>query len=311
MSFRSFVLSVASNKLVERFVRASFITRGIVRRFIAGEGSESAVAVAESFVQRGYKASLDCLGEHVSQEHEADAAEAEYLELLRRISRSIHCGNRAPENMNISIKLSQLGMLLNSDHCLERLLRILTEAEKSKNFVRIDMEDSSTIDATLDLVARARKTHTNVGIVLQAMLLRTPDDVEFAIRERLRVRLVKGAYLEKKEVAYQKKGEIDAAYFCLGKRLLEAGAYTAIATHDPRLCQELCEHAAALGIGKGRFEFQMLYGINRPLQESLHKRGYTVRIYIPYGKSWYPYFSRRIAERPANMLFFLKSLFRK
>lgn len=309
MSFRSFVLALSSHKWVEGFVKGSPITRGIVRRFIAGESWKSAVPVAEKLCGEGFRVSLDCLGEHVSKSEEAQAATKEYLELIEAISRSKHCGGSAPENINISIKLSQLGMLLDTEQCYQRLIRLLSAAAQGSNFVRVDMEDSSTVDKTIEIVTRARETHPNVGVVLQAMLKRTKEDAAFVIKNGIRTRLVKGAYLESEAVAYQDKQEIDAAYLALGKMLMVEGSYTAFATHDPRLCDALCEFADQANVGSGRFEFQMLYGINRPLQQRLHKAGYTVRIYVPYGMSWYPYFSRRIAERPANLLFFMRSLF--
>ncbi len=287
------------------------MTRGIVRRFIAGVSVKSAMAAALEVRKKGFRVSLDCLGEHVRSEEEADAAAREYLDLLQAIADSGECFGRAPENINISIKLSQLGLNLNAGHCVRRLETILLKAAECGNFVRIDMEESAMVDATLQALCAVWPKHKNVGIVLQSMLKRTPQDLETAIRLGVRVRLVKGAYLEESAVAHQEKAEVDKAYLKLGKQLLKEGCFPAFGTHDGALADQLAAFAARHGIGKGRFEFQMLYGIHRKLQERLLKEGYIVRIYIPYGKSWYPYFSRRLAERPANLLFFIRSLFSK
>jgi proline dehydrogenase len=187
---------------------------------------------------------------------------------------------------------------------------VVTAAARSGNFVRIDMEASDYTQRTIDLVRRVLPDHPNTGTVLQAYLYRTDEDVELMIELQARVRLCKGAYLEPASVAYPEKHKVDEAYVRQGKRLLESGFYPALATHDERIVKELKAFAADKGIDKSRFEFQMLYGIRRDLQESLVREGYNVRIYVPFGDRWYPYFTRRLAERPANSLFILKTLFK-
>lgn len=309
MFFRSLILNLAARPWLERFVRNSPLTRKMVRRFVAGEDLESAVMVAESLVSQGFKTSLDCLGEHVSAEEEADASLREYVSLIERIAKSDKRGGRAPEKMNVSIKLTQLGLLLNKDNCKDRLRQLVKRASETDNFIRIDMEDSKTIDSTLELFCDVWRQFKSVGPVLQAMLLRTPADLDELIRLRARIRLVKGAYLEPESVAMQAKSDVDRVYVELGKKLIVCGHFPAFATHDERIIRELCAFAEEHKIGKGRFEFQMLYGIRRSLQARLLKEGFIVRVYIPYGISWYPYFTRRLAERPANLFFLLRSLF--
>lgn len=309
MFLRNLILALARNKAIERFVRTSRITRGVVRRFIAGETLEEALAVAEELAEKGFKVSLDLLGEHVASEAEADSALDEYLRLVSAISASPYFGGWMPERINISIKLSQLGAHLDEKRCADRLERLLAAASLHPIFIRIDMEESAMTDLTLRLLIEAHKKHKNVGTVLQSMLLRTPSDIEELIRHRIRVRIVKGAYLEPESVAFQRKKDVDQAYLACACKLIRDGIFPAIATHDANIIEKI-EHFVQLeGISPGRFEYQLLYGIRRGLQEQLRKRGRIVRVYVPYGNSWYPYFTRRLAERPANLLFFIRSLF--
>ncbi|KAA0229004.1 MAG: proline dehydrogenase [Armatimonadetes bacterium] len=306
---RNVILSVAKRRLIENFVRNSSLTKRVVRRFIAGNCLDEAMPIVEGLVESGYKTSLDFLGEDTTNPEEADAALAEYLRVVDAIAASPHRGGWQPENINISIKLSQLGLLADFQGCGRRLIRLLEAAEKYRIFVRIDMESSSTVDATLELAEAAFCKHRNVGIVLQAMLHRTATDLDWAIARRIRVRLVKGAYLEPPAVALQKKSEVDAAYLQYAQRLALDGIFPAFATHDATLARAIADYADANAVGPGRFEFQMLYGIARRLQRDLKREGRIVRVYCPYGDSWYPYFTRRLAERPANLAFFLRSLF--
>ncbi len=308
---RTLVLSLASHPSVEHFVRRSRFTRTLVRRFVAGETREEAVRIAEGLVAEGFVTTLDFLGEHVTRPEEADGACEEYLALLERVHHSPAYGGWMPERINLSVKLSQMGLDFDVKACGDRLACLLSHSIPYRDFVRIDMESSETIDATLECFWRVRQKFPNVGVVLQAMLYRTPKDLEVMIREGVRVRLVKGAYLEGPDVAYPSKREVDRAYWQLAQRLLLEGIFPAFATHDEKLISAIKEFARVHSVGNGRFEFQMLYGVRRALQKRLRDEGYIVRIYIPYGKSWYPYFTRRLAERPANLLFFLRSLFRR
>jgi proline dehydrogenase len=309
MFLRNLILALARNKAIERFVRNSRITRGVVRRFIAGDTLEEALVVAEDLAGRGFKVSLDLLGEHVATEAEADSALEEYLRLVSAIAASPHFGGWMPERINISIKLSQLGAHLDETRCANRLEMLLTAASAHPIFIRIDMEESAMTDLTIRLLLDAHRRHHNVGTVLQAMLFRTPADIEELIKQNVRVRIVKGAYLEPESVAYQKKKDVDDAYFACSCKLIRDGVFPAIATHDARIIRRIENFVETEGISPGRFEYQMLYGIRRGLQEQLKKKGRIVRVYVPYGSSWYPYFTRRLAERPANLLFFIRSLF--
>ncbi|MCL6623080.1 MAG: proline dehydrogenase family protein [Fimbriimonadales bacterium] len=283
----------------------------MVRRFVAGETREEGLRAAERLVAEGFVTTLDFLGEHVTKPEEADSACEEYCQLLERMHVSPAYGGWMPERINLSIKLSQMGLDFDVKGCAERLACLLSHTVPYRDFIRIDMESSDTVDATLDCFWRVRPRYPNVGVVLQAMLYRTPKDLEVMIREGVRVRLVKGAYLESPRVAYPSKKDVDCAYWQLAQRLLLEGIYPAFATHDEKLILAIKEFARAHSIGRGRFEFQMLYGVRRSLQKRLRDEGYIVRIYIPYGKSWYPYFTRRLAERPANLFFFLRSLFQR
>jgi proline dehydrogenase len=310
MLIRSTILRLSAIGWVERFIRRSWLTRGVVSRFIAGETLDQALAVTENLAAKGFRVTLDMLGENSKTSQDADSAAANYEEMLRRIAESPHSGG-SPERINISIKLTQLGLLTDPEAALGRLGGILEEARKSHNFVRIDMEDSGCTERTLGVATRAFTVWRNVGVALQAMLFRTEKDVKELDALGMRIRLVKGAYLESAEVALQAKREVDEAYVALGKELLLEGTFPAFGTHDSKIIDVLKAFSQERGIGSERFEFQFLYGIRRDLQERLRNDGYGVRIYVPYGDSWYPYFTRRLAERPANLLFFIRSLFGK
>jgi proline dehydrogenase len=301
-ALRHGVLTVADRPGVERFARNSESMRELVSRFVAGATIDEAIAVVRAIAEQGMTTTLDHLGEHVRTESAANRAAATYIDALRRMA-------AAGVEPNVSVKLTMLGMDVD-DRLPERLMpAILDAAREVGGFVRIDMEGSAYTARTLDLAARLHdRFPERVGTVIQAYLYRSPADVERSIERRMRIRLVKGAYAEPPTIAYQRRDEIDAAYVRLMERLLDAGPYPAIATHDPALLRSARGYAARMGIGRDRFEFQMLYGVRRDEQRALTDEGYRVRVYVPFGTEWYPYFTRRIAERPANALFVLRQL---
>ncbi|MCW5942898.1 MAG: proline dehydrogenase family protein [Fimbriimonadaceae bacterium] len=305
MLLRSAIIRASELSFVKRMVRRSRLFRGVVKRFIAGDTLEESLAVAETLAASGYLVTLDNLGENTKSEAEALLAKNTYIEMLRRIARSPQA-----DRINISIKLTQCGLDQGVAFAERNYREVLAAAEEVGNFVRVDMEASAYTQRTLDIVYRAFEDHRNTGTVLQSYLFRTTDDVEEAVRAGIRIRLVKGAYLEPESVAYKDKADTDRAYVAQSKRLMESGNYPAIATHDERIIDSLRAFEKEKGLDRASFEFQMLFGIRRDLQQSLKDAGYRVRVYVPYGDSWYPYFSRRLAERPANLFFILKSLFR-
>jgi proline dehydrogenase len=234
---------------------------------------------------------------------EAEADVREYLRVLDRIEAT-------GVDSNVSVKLTQLGLDIDEDYCLQNTLRIAEAARRHHNFVRIDMEDSTKTDATLRIFKQLFREYGNVGIVLQAYLYRTENDLDEVLAMGARVRLCKGAYQEPETVAFPEKADVDANYVKLMQKLLRSQIYHGIATHDMRMIKATKEFVANERIGKDRFEFQMLYGVRRDLMLNLAKDGYRVRAYVPYGQFWYPYFMRRLAERPANVWFVLKNLFK-
>jgi proline dehydrogenase len=316
MSFaRTLVLKTSALKPVERLVRRSFLFRPLVGRFIAGDTLEEALAASEQLLAKGLKVSLDYLGENTASEAEALAAKKTYIDMLNRIAKvpAVQAWNANPqgrEPLNISITLTQCGLDQGEAFAEKNYRDVLEVAKGLQNFVRIDMESSEYTERTMEMIGRVLPDYPNTGTVLQTYLYRTPQDVEQVIAWKARTRLVKGAYLEPASVAYPEKEKVDQAYIDLGKRLLDAGEYPAMATQDENIIRELNRHVAEKGIPKDRFEYQMLYGIRRDLQEGLAAEGYNVRVYVPFGDSWYPYFTRRLAERPANALFIAKSLFK-
>jgi proline dehydrogenase len=276
--------------------------RAFARRFIAGETIADAIAAVRDIEARGMHHTLDYLGESVGTVSAAETATREYLNLIEDV-------HRAGVEKNLSLKLTQLGLDIDKAICIDNLRRILAAADKCGFFVRIDMEGSHYTDVTLEIFETVwRHGSHNVGVVLQSCLYRTEQDFERVNRLGARIRLVKGAYREPKTVAYQKKSDVDAAYLKLARRLLTEGTYPAIATHDERILDEVRRFAAAHAISADRYEFQMLYGIRRDLQKRLTEQGYTLRVYVPFGKEWFPYFMRRLGERPANVAFVLRSL---
>jgi proline dehydrogenase len=274
--------------------------RAFARRFIAGETVEEAIATSRGIEAQGLLHTLDFLGESVSTLSEAYAATQEYVRVAEAIT-------AAGIIRNLSLKLTQLGLDVDRATAVDNLRRILEKADGF--FIRIDMESSAYTHVTLEIFELLwDQGYRNIGVVLQADLFRTEADEARLSALGARIRLVKGAYRESKDVAYQKKADVDAAYATLMKRLLERGAYPAIATHDVRMIEQAKAHAAQLGLGRDRFEFQMLYGIRRDLQLALVREGYRVRVYVPFGRQWFPYFMRRLGERPANIAFVLRGV---
>jgi proline dehydrogenase len=287
-------------RLASRYGMAS--PRSFARRFIAGETLGEAIEAARRIEAQGLAQTLDYLGESVATAAEADAATREYIETVEAIVAS-------GIGRNISLKLTQLGLDFDQDTACANLRRILEPAQKHQCFVRIDMENSPYTEATLEIFGTLwDEGFTNVGVVLQSALFRTSQDLPRVVGRGARIRLVKGAYKEEPEVAYQRKADVDVAFVTQMEYLLREGRFPAIATHDPPIIQAAKAYAAREGIGRDRFEFQMLYGVRRDLQHALAREGYGVRVYIPFGRQWFPYFMRRLGERPANVGFVLKSL---
>jgi proline dehydrogenase len=286
------------------------LAKRVAGRFVAGETAEEAMATTAALNQQGMLVTLDYLGESVSDAAEAVASRDEILSLFKKIN---DCGVQA----NVSLKLSQLGLKIDKALALENLRRILQEARRYNNKVRIDMEESQTVNATLDIYRTLRdgEGFDNVGVVIQSYLYRSEEDVRRLVEEGAWVRLCKGAYAEPPEVAFPVKADTDANYVRLMEMMLSEaarrnGVYLGIATHDEDMINAAVRYVRRHQIPAGDFEFQMLYGIRRELQETLVKQGYQLRIYVPYGTAWYPYFVRRLAERPANLWFFVSNFFR-
>jgi len=290
-------------------------------RFVAGEEIDDAIQVIKSLNDKGINATLDHLGEHTHTAADAQNATDTILDIFDAINQS---GFRS----NVSIKLTQIGLALDADLCAANLSKILERAKEYGNFVRIDMEDSPWVQSTLALYRKMHfdKGFDNVGVVIQSYLFRSEGDVRQLIEECTGVRLCKGAYKESPEIAYPKKGDVDANYDRLARMLIDGSKASgcpqlspdgrvpptvALATHDERRIAYARSYADEIGFPKRALEFQMLHGIRRDLQEQLTQAGYPVRVYVPYGHEWYPYFTRRLAERPANLWFFISNFFRR
>jgi proline dehydrogenase len=272
------------------------------RRFVAGERPQDAVRVGERLFAKGIKATFDKLGEDVNDREAAARATEAAKDLLRLIPPGIE--------RNISIKMSSMGQRISRELCLENVSGILDCAKTVGGFVRLDMEGSNLTQDTIEVFQVLRRTHDNVGLVLQAYLHRTPDDVKEAVRRGDRIRLCKGAYREPAGIALQDMAAIRDRYLECAHALLDGGRFPAIATHDERLISDTIAHVKARGIAASAFEFQMLYGLRRSRWDSLVAAGYGVRIYVPFGSHWIPYFYRRLRERRENVLFVLRNLFR-
>jgi proline dehydrogenase len=299
---RSGILAAAGRDEVERFIRDSRWSRALVTRFVAGDRLENALAAATRLGGQGLTATLDRLGENVVTPDEARGAVEAYAETLRAMAAS-------RLDPNISVKLTMLGLDIGDDVAYDNMLMLLETARSVDGFVRIDMEGSAYTERTLAITEALHvRIPGLVGTVIQAYLHRSDRDLERLIGLKMRVRLVKGAYAEPAGLALQRPSEINEAFTRLMERLLEDGRYPAIATHDPALIRATRGFALRMGIDPERWEFQMLYGVQREEQLALAREGYGMRIYLPFGADWYPYFARRIAERPANMLFVLRQL---
>jgi proline dehydrogenase len=298
-----FSLLASSRTLKTLATRYGLRTRASVgRRFIAGETIEEAIAVARSVQAQGLALTLNHLGEHVTTTAQAEAATRTYLAIVDAVVAS-------GVERNLSLKLTQLGLNLDRASAIDRLRQILDRAEPAGFFVRIDMENSPCIDATLQVAETMwRQGYRGIGVVLQSALFRSEKDLARINALGGRVRLVKGAYREPSSVAYQKKSDVDAAYLRMTRTLLLEGTGPAFATHDLAMIDAVRRWADDDGIAPDRFEFQMLYGIRRDLQRALVRDGYRVRVYIPFGHEWFPYFMRRLGERPANVGFVIRGI---
>lgn len=275
----------------------------LTTRFVAGETIDEVVPFIREINTENCTASFDHLNESVESASEAEREVAEYLNILAMI-------DETRIRSNVSIKLTQFGLGLDPELAYQNARRVVEEAHRRGNFVRVDMEDSKVTQATIDIFKRLRAEFdlNTVGIVLQSYLYRTLADAEELVKLPARIRICKGAYFEPPEVAYPDKKDVDANYIKVMQLLLGSGIYHGIATHDPKMIDATIDFASREGIGKEKFEFQMLYGIRRDLQRQLARDGFNMRVYVPYGKHWYPYFMRRLAERPANIWFVLKNL---
>jgi proline dehydrogenase len=303
---RSTLLYLSNRPRIFRFVRNNRLAKRFAKRFVAGETLDEAVVAVRALNDKGISASLDLLGESVTNEREARAAGAQYLAVLDRI-------HEQKLDANVSLKLTAMGLDISEELCVSVMHDVLDRARDLGTFVRLDMEGSAYTERTLNLFADrlypAYKDH--VGIVLQSYLYRTRSDVEHAVQLGCRVRLCKGAYKEPASVAFPEKKEVDANYVRCMHLLLDGGNYPGLATHDPRIIDDAKRYVAEHAIDHSRFEFQMLYGIRRDVQEQLVRDGYRMRVYVPFGTQWYPYLMRRLAERPANVAFITGNVIRE
>jgi proline dehydrogenase len=304
--FRSTLLYLSSQPRIFRFVRNNKLAKRFASRFVAGEKLDEALAAVRDLNAKGISASLDLLGESVTNEREARATGNEYVRILDRI-------HQQSLDANVSLKLTAMGLDISEELCISIMHDVLDRARDYGTFVRLDMESSAYTDRTLalfyDRLYPAYKE--NVGIVLQSYLYRTSSDVERAVQAKCRVRLCKGAYKEPASVAFPDKREVDKNYVKCMQLLIEHGNYPGIATHDPAIIDQAKAFVAAHNIDQSRLEFQMLYGIRRDLQAQLVSEGYRMRVYVPFGTQWYPYLMRRLAERPANVAFITGNVMRE
>jgi len=300
---RSFFLFLSRQKHLRRWMETSPAARRLATRFVAGESLDDALAVGRRLNAEGITITLDCLGESVTSLEEAAQARDVYLTTMAAM-------RQAGIEPNVSLKLTQFGLDFSADACQQNVEQLVRRAAEIGGFVRIDMESSEYTDRTLAIVTELHARYKGVGTVIQAYLYRSRKDVEKLCERSVRVRLCKGAYLEPHNVAFAKKQQVDGNYMELANLLLDAGTYPAIATHDEKMIAAVKAHAAERSLARDAFEFQMLYGIRRDLQRQLVAEGYRLRLYVPFGKAWYPYYMRRLAERPANVFFVLRNLLR-
>jgi proline dehydrogenase len=297
---RQGLLWLSERQGVFNFVRRNGLARKFASRFVAGETVDEGVAAARYLGGRGITATLDLLGESITQESDAAAACSQYIEMLDHMA-------TAGVEVNVSVKLTQMGLDISEDVCLRNVVSILERARQLNGFVRLDMEGSDYTERTLSFFKSRlfERFGSSCGVVIQAMLRRSRADVQDLIAMGVRVRLCKGAYLEPPSVAFPDKADVDRNYVQLMELLLTRGNYPGIATHDPSILKHAQAFIQRNSIGSDRYEFQMLYGVRRDLQQRLRRIGHRVRVYIPFGTQWYPYLMRRLAERPANIAFIL------
>ncbi|MBI4789364.1 MAG: proline dehydrogenase family protein [Chloroflexi bacterium] len=304
---RDLLLALSTNAAMRQFVISFPLSRRLSRRFVAGETLDAAIQVVKKLNRQGLEVTFDQLGENVTQESEARQAKDGYLRALDAIA-----ANQVKSH--VSVKLTQMGLDLNSDLCLAHMRQIIAKAREAGAFVRIDMEDSARTQATLNIFKTLREEFDNVGIVIQSYLYRSEGDLRALKALHANVRLCKGAYKEPPEIAFPEKHDVDANYIQLAQIFLERngshGAYLALATHDENMINWAKQYTTEHHIDRRHFEFQMLYGIRPDLQRKLAAEGYKMRVYVPYGSHWYPYFMRRLAERPANVVFLISNLFK-
>lgn len=304
---RSAFIALSHNRSIRKFAETSSAGTKLSSRFVAGLEIEDALRVCAQVNQQGMHVTLDSLGESVTTADKAHRAADIYHQLLDQIA-------ARKLDSNISVKLTQMGLTLDPTLAEQIATELTQHAQSTGNFVRIDMEDSPLTQVTLDIVRRIHAQpalRAHIGIVIQAYLYRSQSDIESLIADGIRVRLCKGAYKEPPEVAFPKKADVDANYAKLADMLVQSPIYHGLATHDEKMIASTKAFAAQRGIERSRFEFQMLFGVRRDLQRQLVAEGYNVRVYIPFGREWYPYFMRRLAERPANVFFIAKNLLRK
>ena len=303
---RKALLWLSERQRVFNFIKRNGLARRFASRFVAGETVETAIEAVREINKKGISASLDLLGESVTKESEAAGARDEYLGMLSRIQET-------GVNSKVSLKLTQMGFDISEELCLANMRAILDRAKALKTFVRLDMESSAYTQRTLDFFHHqlSQDYQQVCGVVIQSCLRRSEKDIEDLVERQVRVRLCKGAYLEPPTVAFPDKADVDRNYVTLMERLMEHGNYPGIATHDEKIINHAREFARRKSIPNERFEFQMLFGVRRDLQETLRKAGYNMRVYIPFGSQWYPYLMRRLAERPANIAFMLGNIMKE
>lgn len=303
MISRSALIWLSRQEGLKDFAARFKFFKKITTRFVAGENIDEAVSHIREINAENCTASFDHLNESVGSDAEAEREVVEYLNILKQITEE-------KINSNVSIKLTQFGLGLDPELAYRNARRVVEEAHARGNFVRVDMEDSSVTQVTIDIFKRLRAEFdlNTVGIVLQSCLRRTYADAQELVKIPARIRICKGAYLEPPKVAFPEKKDVDANYVKVMQLLLSSGTYHGIATHDPKMIDATIDFASREGIGNDKFEFQMLFGVRRDLQRQLAHDGYNMRVYVPYGKHWYPYFMRRLAERPANVWFVMKNV---
>jgi len=302
---REGLIYLSENRLARNFVTHAPGARTMARRFVAGETLEEGIDVARNLNRAGMKVTLDCLGESVRNREEAKAAADIYMRLIQRIVEE-------QLDANVSLKMTQMGQDIDETFLHDNLKRILDLAGSHDMFVRFDMESSAYTQRTLDFFRRLwSEGYRNIGVVIQSYLRRSAGDIEQLNADKVRVRLCKGAYKEPASVAFPDKPEVDASYVRLMQMLLRDGNYPGLATHDEKMIRATQEYAREISKSPKDFEFQMLYGIRRDLQQQLVAEGYNVRIYVPFGEAWYPYLMRRMAERPANLFFIVNSVLKE